>query len=227
MPSDSQQEYPIQLAPISLADQVTDILRDRIVNSVLKPGSGLVERKLAKMLGVSSAPVREALIRLEKEGLVVSRSRMRHVVELNKEDVVELGQVRLQLEKLAVDLAARNPNQENGAQLLSKLEELRQACIARDATTARKRDMELHRLIWKQSGNRHLFNTLMGIGSPLYMGLALLGPRMHWDREMVSHEDLVDAIVSADRASAVRSIERHWALSFQDILREVEGALVE
>ena len=224
VPIDSQ-ETLIVLERTSLSEQATDILRDRIINGLLRPGTRLVERRLAKMLGVSGAPVREALIRLEKEGLVVSSGRTRHVVELSKRDVVELAELRTYLEKLAVDLAVRNTNEENRAQLLSKLEELRQACVAGDAATARRRDMELHRLIWKQSGNHHLLNALTNIASPSFMlGPVFLGVEMYLDQWMSEHEELAHAVVSGDRATAIKNIEEHLRGPLQDIVGEVEGS---
>jgi DNA-binding GntR family transcriptional regulator len=149
-------EPPQQLARHFLKDQTTDLLRDHIVSGRIPPGTKLVEREVAAQLGVSRAPVREALTELEKEGLIVSRSGGRYVIKLTQEDVRELYQVRFVLEKLAVELAVRNNTPDNCARLDRALEAMREAVAERDRATHVKADVEMHWLVWRQAGNQHL-----------------------------------------------------------------------
>ena len=89
-----------------LADEVTDDLRDAIVSHELEPGRKLTEDELAAQLGVSRGPVREALMRLEREGLVViERHRGATIASWNRQDIEEIYSLRGALEELAIEWA--------------------------------------------------------------------------------------------------------------------------
>src|SRR6266498_734808 len=88
-----------------LADEVADRIRDAIFDGVYPPGGQLREVELSAALGVSRGPVREALLRLEREGLVRSEwHRGATVTALSEQDVAELDTLRAALEQLAVRL---------------------------------------------------------------------------------------------------------------------------
>src|ERR1700761_6553624 len=93
----------------SLADEVTDQLRDVILTGALQPGDRAGEAEISQRLRVSRGPVREALVRLEQEGLVVSEwHRGASVTDLSRVDVIELATLRGALEKLAIAGACRS-----------------------------------------------------------------------------------------------------------------------
>src|SRR4051812_29804509 len=100
---------PVSLHPPpkrNLADAVTERLRDAILDGKFKPGKLLREEELDAMVDLSRGPVREALIRLEREGLVqVRRPRGDIVAQLSRTDVEEVYGLRLALERLAVQTA--------------------------------------------------------------------------------------------------------------------------
>src|SRR5215212_5618908 len=102
---------PLPLSPAvkrSLADDVVDRLRDAIFHGSYKPGEPLREEQLAAMLDVSRGPVREALVQLEREGLViVRRHRGATVARLSRADLEEVYSLRLAIERLAMQRAAR------------------------------------------------------------------------------------------------------------------------
>src|SRR5215217_3401375 len=92
----------------SLADDVVDRLRNASFHGSFKPGEALREEQLAAMLDVSRGPVREALVQLEREGLViVRRHRGATVARLSRSDLEEVYGLRLALERLAMQRAAR------------------------------------------------------------------------------------------------------------------------
>src|ERR1700749_4949114 len=110
----------------SLADEVTDQLRDFILTGQLQPGDRAGEAEISQRLRVSRGPVREALVRLEQEGLVVSEwHRGASVVDFTKEDVAELATLRTALEKLAMGQAARSATAEDLARLQEIVEQMR------------------------------------------------------------------------------------------------------
>src|SRR3990172_9229267 len=93
----------------ALSDDVGVRLREGISSGQLSPGKRLSEKLLAEMMGVSRGPIREALTRLEREGLVVKQpNKGAFVARLSREDLDEVYSLRLALERLAVQQAIRN-----------------------------------------------------------------------------------------------------------------------
>lgn len=208
----------LQLERSYLKDQVTDLLRDYLIGGRIAPGTKLVERDVAEQLGVSRAPARDALMQLEKEGLVVSKSNGRYVIEPTAQDVRELYQVRLALEKLAIELAMQNHAARAGAALAKKLAEMKEAVIRHDRLAFARTDVELHDLIWRQSGNRHLRATLSTMSGAIFLFAANNADYYDWDEAYQLHEDLVRDINSGDVAAAIKSLERHVEQTIQRLL---------
>ena len=222
---DNKQHYK-RTEIASLREQAAGQLRDYIITGSLRPGTKLVEREVANALGISRVPVREALQQLEEEGLVISRSNARYVIQLTGGNVGELTQVRLVLEKLAVELAARNTSPQDHAVLLTKVEEMRQAFARRDLRALIKNDLETHRLIWTQSRNPYLIKALNSVVSPIFTTfMAIDVERYRWGIEEVleSHENLVTAIRAGDAPLAVERIEGHILNSLRVHLSEASG----
>ena len=102
----------------SLADEVTDQLRDFILTGQLRLATGSAKRRSRQRLRVSRGPVREAIVRLEQEGLVDSEwHKGAAVVDLTRGDVIELATLRVALEKLAIAGACRSATEEDLAGL--------------------------------------------------------------------------------------------------------------
>src|SRR5579884_3034520 len=96
-------------AAIQLSDEVVDRLREAILGGLFAPGDRLREEQLAEALGVSRGPVRNALLQLEREGMVVRRrNRGAIVARLSREDLEEVFSLRLAIEPVACAWAARN-----------------------------------------------------------------------------------------------------------------------
>ena len=198
-----------RLARNFLKDQTTEVLRDYIVSGRITPGTKLVERELGAQLGVSRAPVRDALTELEKEGLVVTKANGRFVIKLTKQDVRELYQVRLVLEQLAVELAARNNTPENCTRLTQALQEMREAVTKHDRARHIEADVVMHWLVWRQANNQHLLRMLSSMIGPVFMFVANNASAYDWEETLALHEDLVTCINAGNIPAAVESIERH------------------
>lgn len=199
----------MKLLRVSLKDQAADILRDQIISGDIPPGSKLVEREVAELLGISRAPARDALMQLEKEGLVVSKLDARYVIELTERDIRELHAIRLVLERLAVDLAAQNTNARNRAAQNAMLNNMEEAIAKRDQGAFARADVEGHTLVWEQAGNLHLKNTLHSMIGPIFMFMANSAEYYDWNETLELHRDLVNCINAGDREAAQASIERH------------------
>jgi len=207
------------LARKSLKDQAIELLRDYIVGGSIPPGTKIVEREVADLLGISRAPVRDALMELEKEGLVVTKSSGRYVIELTERDVRELYQVRLALERLAAELAAQNTCPENRAALTATLEAMRAAVAEGDRSKHVAADVEMHWLVWKQADNEHLLYMLNSMIGPVFMFVANNADEFDWQETLALHEDLAESVNSGDPAAAAQSIEQHLDNALQRSLR--------
>lgn len=198
-----------------LKDQVSDILRDNILNGTINQGAKVVERELAELLGVSRVPVRDALMQLETEGLVISRPSGRYVIELKERDVRELYQIRVVLEKLAVELVIAVATETQLARLTAKLDAMRHAVEIKDTRAYVQADVEIHRLIWSLSANLHLqriFNTMTG---PIFIFAANHARVYDWGVTLSLHEDLIASIAQHDVTRAHVAIERHMEDALQ------------
>lgn len=202
-----------------LGDRATELLRDAIVRGQIKPGDKLREHRVAESLGVSRAPARDALIRLEKEGLVVSRSTGRYVVDLDERDVRELYQVRLALETKAVELATQHACPLNAAALEAKVQEMGAAVADHDSVVFARNDIETHRLLWSQAENRHLYTILSSMAGLMFMFIARHAENYDWDETLQYHRDLVACVSSGDVDAACRSIARHIEQAYSRSLR--------
>jgi len=215
---DGNKNHPFKLERTYLKDQVTDLLRDYLIGGRIAPGTKLVERDVAEQLGISRAPVRDALMELEKEGLVVSKPNGRYVIEPTGQDVKELYQVRLVLEKLAIELCIAQQTAEDRLALSNKLAEMKEAVIHHDRLAFARTDVELHDLIWQQSGNRHLRKVLNGMSGAIFLFAANNADYYDWEEAYQLHEDIVRDINAGDVAAAIHSLERHVEKTIQRLL---------
>ncbi len=207
----------------SLKDQSTELLREAIVSGRIPPGTKLVERELADLLGISRMPARDALMDLEREGLVVSKPNGRYVIELSKTDVQNLFQVRLELEQLAVTLAAQHASPGHCAALNANLQRMRNAIEQNERDVYVKSDLEAHELIWQQARNPYLLKMLHSIVGPIFMFIAShTDSQSDWHETLQFHSDLAEAICAGDSARAVQSIKEQLENSLELSLRVFE-----
>jgi DNA-binding GntR family transcriptional regulator len=214
----SSDDVPIKRTLLKV--QIVELLRSRIIFGHIAPGTPLVERELAEVLHCSRLPVREALQELEKEGLVISTTgNRRYVIELTAKDIVELYAVRLQLELLAVELAARNTNPDHQAELNQMLAEMEDAYRSHDDSAFPRADVNLHLAIWKQAGNSHLNKLLQSMAGQLFMFAAKHSRIFAWEEVVDLHRDLIDHINTGDVINACKSIEKHTQNSLDRALK--------
>jgi DNA-binding GntR family transcriptional regulator len=157
-------ERPL-LARTILRDQVRDVLLERIMSGHYAPGSRLVETRIAEELGVSQAPVREALRDLEQLRLVVHESfRGCSVRAFSAADLLEAYPVRSALECLAARLATEYIEDEDLEELERLIEVMRQAGADHDASAETDADAEFHATIVRAANNgvlRHQWEQLL------------------------------------------------------------------
>jgi DNA-binding GntR family transcriptional regulator len=162
---------------ISVADQVASILRRRILDGELPPGTALQELPMAASLGVSRNTVREATRILSLEGLLKrSAHRGVAVAQLSLEDVVEIYQLRHLLEIPAV-LAAKMEDSDVLAEMCTALEGYEEAVEGMDWVSAVRFDLHFHTLLIRFHRNRRLESFYQKLLGELRMGMVLVDLR--------------------------------------------------
>ena len=205
---------PVQ-RPVPLRQTVYEALVGLIVGGTLPPGQHLVEAELAKQLGVSRQPVREALHRLEAEGWVDLRPGQGAFVHAPTEHEVDrLLDVRSLLEAEAARLAAKNASADDVARLRTHLREGADALAHDDPQRVVAANAALHAEITALSDNDVLAELA-----------AIVEWRMRWYHRPVAlargqeswheHEILIDAIATGDAAKAAEVMRHHVEMTRQ------------
>ena len=201
----------IELKTRRMSDQIVELLRERIFRRSLKPGERLPEAHLCEELQVSRAPLREALLRLEREGLVETRPHKGAVVvEVTEEDEVGIRELRIALEPIALERAAESHDPQLIAELEEDLAKIRAAAAANESTEAALAHIEFHRRLNNAAQNTRLtafVNQLLSQSLSL-RAYAVLPPDVL--RLMASlHEEIVDVVRRGDVEAARRVMVEH------------------
>lgn len=157
-------------ASLSRVEQVYRKIKSSILSNEYPPGYQALEPEIAKRLGVSRTPVREALIRLEAENLIelIPRRGMR-VRPLVIEDILEINQVLTSLETLAISLLGGiHPQRDMLDPMVTSLEEMDRALESGDLEAWMKADEKYHRFLNVLSGNRHLAGVVESLRAQSY-----------------------------------------------------------
>jgi DNA-binding GntR family transcriptional regulator len=205
-----------------LADQVKEWLLEAILNGSYPPESRIVETAVAKELGVSQAPVREALRGLEALGIVeIAPFRGARVRRLAAEELLEAYVVRSTIEVLGARLAMARLTDADIAELLAVGEEMQRAADAGDGRTLAVVDASLHERIMQLAGNETLLRVWRSLEplSRTFITLAGSGSDPRWSAAL--HDPILKAIRSRDTEGVVTAIERH----FEEVREQLAGQL--
>lgn len=206
----------------SLAVDIAERLRGAILTGHFGPGERLREEALARSMGVSRGPVREALMRLEREGLlVIRRNRGAVVAQLSREDLDEVYTLRVAIERLAIQRAVAFGTEEQFAALCDVIEEI-EAAVAEGITEqqAAELDLRFHDRIYQAANHRRLVESWMTLRPQIYivfLNRNVANPDFR-DYVVTSHQELVEAICRRDEATAVRLLEEHLRGSYERIV---------
>jgi DNA-binding GntR family transcriptional regulator len=187
-------------------------IRNRILDNIWVPGYQALEQEIAEMLGMSRTPVREALIRLEKESFVqiVPRHGVR-VLPVSPEDMREIYEVLTALECLAAErLARRHPHASELQPLLDATQRMSDALERDDLDAWAKADETFHWMLVSMSGNKLLLETVMGYWDRAHRArLFTLRLRPKPVNSTLEHRQLVERIAAGDAAGAIAINRQH------------------
>lgn len=198
----------------TLRESVYVQLRDWIISGVLESQEILRDQELAERLGVSRTPVREALRRLEDEGLVeTAKNRWTRVRMVRLEEARQIYPIVRALELLALELALPNLSAEDLAQMQAANAQLEAALEAANPEAATAADVHLHNILIQRCQNPELISILTGLKQKytmlerLYFGSVSLGGQSVRD-----HERLIRALKKGDLEQAKAILTNNWSL---------------
>lgn len=205
-----------------LREIVYEELKRQILVGEIPPGSRMMEVELADDMGVSRTPVREAIRKLEKEGLVtIEPRRGAYASDISIKDIEDVLEVRQDLEGMAAALAALKATDAQKEELRQATEEYRKAVETGNVKEIIKRDEAFHKIIVSCSDNNTLINLVSQIQE-----LALRFRYLYYDdftrfnSQPTEHKEIIDAIISGDSERARQAADEHIMHLKQFVIQE-------
>lgn len=209
----------------SLSDQAFGALADAISQGTISPGSRINEAILARDLGISRGTLREAIRKLESQGLVERRQNLgAYVIQLSLDDLDDLFQMREVLEGRAAGLAASRIDDQALEDLAAMLARHRTQTAVMGSYPTITADDDFHFTIIRHSGSRRLFNTIC---SELYLQIRLYRVRSasrpgRAEMAVNEHREIVDALMSRDSGRAEEAMRAHIANARKNLMWQGE-----
>ena len=200
---------PIKSIKSRLADEIYRQILDAISSGGIAPNTRLIQETLAAELSVSRTPVREALLRLEQEGVLQSVGRTFIIRQLSGGEVSEIYHARMAIEGYAVDTLTRTAKPARIAKLRALIAR-EEALRSHQAVDYFNANRTIHRAFVAESGNRYLlemFDNIWNRGTSFHLFAEL--EKVDLRNSLGGHEALCDAIATRDSAHAVRMMRAH------------------
>lgn len=208
---------------LPLREVVFNTLRKAILTGQLKPGDRLMEVHLANRLGVSRTPIREAIHKLEQEGLVTMIPRrgaeVARITERSLQDVLE---VRRALDALSVELACERITEEQIAELADACEQFEQATHSGDTAAVAKADVAYHDIIVKATGNRRLQQLVNNLAEQMYRyRFVYLKDISQHELLVKEHREILQYIRKRDEQGAAQAARKHIDNQENSMIRQI------
>lgn len=199
---------PIQRFPLS--EKVAQAITDGLLDDSLKPGDPLVENDLARLLGVSRSPIREALHELTRAGIVDKPpGRGAHIRRWTRRDLEELFSMRALLEGRAARLACERANERDIADLGAIVARMEAASPQSHPTALVDLDLGFHRRMWAAADDTLLNKTLEDLAARLRLFLTLERRAGRSTKLAERHRPIVEAIEARDARHAEVVLHDH------------------
>lgn len=206
-----------------LREVVFENIRSAIIEGTLKPGERLMEIQLAEQLGVSRTPVREAIRKLELEGLVIMLPRKgAYVTNISKKDLIDRLEVRLGLEGMAAYYAASRISDEELKHLEKISEELKEYVCQKDVENMLIKDEEFHNSIFDAAGNIKLISIMQNIWETVYrFRLKYMSDYSSAVNIVEEHKRIIEALKKGKANLAERLAKEHIEKAEQFMIEEL------
>lgn len=203
-----------------LREVVFESVRGAIISGVLKPGERLMEVQLAEKLGVSRTPIREAIRKLELEGLVIMIPRKgAYVADLSLKDITDALEIRAALEGLAAGLAALRITDEEIEALEMTAVQFHKAVEADDFENIVHKDIEFHERIFRATRNEKLMQITNNLREQVQRFRLMYINKSNKSKDLVKeHYEIAEAIAKRNIDAAERIAKKHIENAEKNIL---------
>lgn len=196
---------------LPLRDVVFNTLRQAILKGELEPGERLMEIQLAEQLGVSRTPIREAIRKLELEGLVLMIPRKgAEVAKISEKSLRDVLEVRRSLEELAIELACQRMTEDGIRELERAHRIFSEAVDCKDVMLMAEADENYHDIIYEGTGNSRLVQILNNLREQMYRyRLEYIKDADKRQILLIEHDNILKAIKSRHVAEAKAAMREH------------------
>lgn len=209
---------------LPLRDVVFNTLRQAILTGELKPGERLMEIHLANKLGVSRTPIREAIRKLELEGLVIMIPRRgAEVAQITWKNLKDVLEVRRAIDVLAIELACDRMSAEELDELYRACEDFKEATKTQDARVIAKADVALHDLIVKSTRNDRLMQLVNTLSEQMYRyRFEYIKDASQHEKLVQEHKDMYQSILSKNKELAAQAVRKHIDNQEESIIKQLQ-----
>ena len=203
-----------------IANQVYEAVREAIFRGDMVSGSHLSEVDLSEQLGVSRAPIREALLQLEAEGIVkLVPNKGAFVRGLSYKEIEEIYTTRSLLEGYAAGLAADHASPSDINKIVKAAEKAKQMAGTGDLKKTLDADFNFHRLVWNVSGHSLIESILEKLESQIRAFMVVQAP-LYGEllNSVLDHQELADAIKNGDSSAARKIMRSHITTAGEKVL---------
>ncbi|PYV27871.1 MAG: hypothetical protein DMG24_03480 [Acidobacteria bacterium] len=222
----SQSRLANEIREVSASQKVETYIKQAIYDGHLQPRERIIESGLADRLGVSRGTVREALLRLERDGLVVTTSRRGTFIrDISPQEIRVIFSMRGKLEGLCVSYMREAMRPKTEAALQEAIRKMKSAAARHNEEQFFYADMELHHAIWKLSGQPQLFRTLNLVMNPFIFLIArVYSSRLPIADRFENHCGYIDTVLKAPLGRVEREVERYFDKLYRRVFRRVMPA---
>ena len=208
---------------LPLRDVVFNTLRQAILTGELKPGERLMEIHLANRLGVSRTPIREAIRKLELEGLVTMIPRRgAEVAQITEKSMSDVLEVRRAMDALCVELACERITEEELVQLKEACGYFEQVVRTKDVKQIAQADVELHDIILQATGNQRLIQLVNNLSEQMYRyRFEYIKDFSQHERRVEEHRIIYESLVGRDKERACEAAKVHIDNQKKAIIQQI------
>ena len=214
-------------AYLPLRDVVFHTLRDSILKGEMEPGERLMEIHLAKKLGVSRTPIREAIRMLEQEGLaVIVPRRGAQVAKMTEKDLQDVLEIRDALDELAALSACKKITPEAIDELKETMTSFKVAADAGDVREVAVADEKFHSIIYKAADNPKLMVIIKNLKEQMYRyRYEYVKDNANYNRILKEHEEIIRGFEMKDSDYVKKMMHAHLenqVAAVRDVIRQQE-----
>jgi len=208
----------------TISQQVFKILEEEILSGKYKPGDRLIEREIAERLGISRIPVREAVLSLERWGLVVpagANRKGREVIGISRQEIVENYSIKEFIESYALGEKSLQGDKEFFANLRRLIEEMEKEVEKGDLENYRKLNSRFHHEIAQSLNNRKLYRIFADADKRTrwFQNLTLYSLRM--ERSILEHKLLLEAGEKRNLRQIRDRVQSHYGQAIEFLLKKL------